>query len=624
MLVKIVALLRSSGLRARGSLGQLRRGTRALLAGVALLLLFTAVAAAWRPEPAVVAAVYLALGLPVVALSLRRIQFDLPTIAILLSGLGLYLAYLGYTEIGERNYDGPVQLEYIKYLVKHRALPPPAHCLVCHHPPLYYALGALVYAFFKATRLAEPVLGLQLFSLAIFFLFIVFGVLTAARLARGRREVHLVAALLVFWPYSVHNSVRVHNDTLVSTLMAAALYFAVAWAEDARPRDLYLAGLFSALSILTKSSGYIVVAVVVGLLAARISSSRDRLRYLGRAGVVAAMLAAALAIGSLSRGGAPVGDGLCGRVLGSACKIARSALMENEPYNYLYFDVQGFLKEPYVLTDKDETGRQLFWNHLLKSSLFGSHNKVADPETAYAFNRAIAGVMSALLLGMIGFLALGAVSAKKAGARRYAVVLAALASSIAFMMAFRIMVPAPHHSDVRHIFPVVIPMSVLYAAAVRHFREKDLAVEHAGTGMAALFLLLSIVYFLPKYDLLLRYTTRIVTERLPARARVVPEGTPWDSPGNLRFEATDIIEIPFTERTVSEIEVSLDSNDRYEIQLVGVGAPRAIVVGPGVGKGPGLARYVERLEPPAEGVQVLRLRAVEGDRAYSLGHLLIR
>ena len=77
------------------------------------------------------------------------------------------------------------------------------------------------------------------------------------------------------------------------------------------------------------------------------------------------------------------------------------------------------------------------------------------------------------------FLALGAVSAKKAGARRYAVVLAALASSIAFMMAFRIMVPAPHHSDVRHIFPVVIPMSVLYAAAVRQLLVLFIGHSHA-------------------------------------------------------------------------------------------------------------------------------------------------
>lgn len=613
MLAKIVAFVR-----------QLRVADRLLLLTVVLLFAFTAVASLGRLRHSVTAPVYVALFLPLIALSLRRLRLDGWTIAIVLSGLGLYVAYLGYTDFGERNYDGPEQLAYIEYIVKKRALPPAAHCLICHHPPAYYAIGAVVYSFFKATRLASPVLGLQLFSLAISLVFLVTGILTIRRLTEDRRAVHVGAALLAFWPYSVHNCVRLHNDTLVCAWMALALYFIVAWQQDSRPRDLYLAGLFSALGVMTKSSSYILVAVLLLLIGARLLASEGRLRLLKRAGVVALMLAAALSVNALARRGEPpVQGGLCERVLGSACKVSRASFMDNEPYNYVYLDVQGFLKEPYILTDRDDTGRQLFWNHLLKSSLFGTHNKVADPETAYGFNRRIAGVMSALLLGMTAYVVLAGLSLTRQSARKHAVPLITLAASLGFMMAFRMAVPAPHHTDFRHIFHALIPMALFYAAAVGHFRRRDLGLEYVGYALVIPFVLLSIVYFAPKYNLVMRLTAEVVSRPLSAYATVVPEGTPWDRDGNLRIEGNQIIEFAARGRTVSEIDVSVDGNDRYELAIISAEETRTLTLGPS-GKPPGLARYVEPVDPPVHGAKTLRLRPIDGDRAYSMGHLLTR
>lgn len=608
--------------------GFLRRttfSTRLLAAAVGLTVAFTAIAAAVTMKPIVTVPVYVVLSLALWTLALERARFDRGVIAILVAGLGLYLMYLGYTDFGERNYDGGAQLQYIEYILQHRARPPAAHCLICHHPPLYYALGAGVYAFFKATRLATPTGGLQIFSLLLFLGFLGCGVRTVERFTTTRRDLRLATALLVFWPYSVHNSCRLHNDSLVSALLAAALYFLVVWYQDDRPRDLYLGALFTALGLLTKSSAYVMVAVLLALLLVRFFPSRDKLRFLARGFAVALLLAGAVMLnarGKESPTSAP--SPLCHQILGNACDLPRGQLLENHPVNYLYFDVESFLEEPYALAERKGSGRQYFWNHLLKSSLFGTHNTVPDRKTSYRLNRGIAEAMNVGLLGMTAYVALGALFVKRRALRKWAAILLCLGCFYAFMMGFRILIPAPHHSDFRHIYPAIIPMAAIYAATVAHFRARELALAPVGLLLAWVFLALSIVYFLPKRDLSIRLTTHAVTPELGRYSRPVPEGTPWDKETNLLIEEDEIVELAIPAKpTLSEIDVSLDNNDRYELELVG-DTSRKIVLGPTKKAMVGLARYTERLDPPLAGVGMIRLRPLSGDGAYAMGHLIVR
>jgi predicted membrane-bound mannosyltransferase len=611
--------------RLRGSLRHTAWSTRLLAGGLALTLAFTAIAAAARLRPPVTAPVYVVLALALWTLALARARFDRGVVVILVAGLGLYLAYLGYTDYGERNYDGAVQLQYIEYLVAHHARPPAAHCLICHHPPLYYALGAGVFAFFKATGLAAPTTGLQIFSLLLFLVFLAYGVRTAALFVTTKRDLRLAAALITFWPYSVHNCCRLHNDSLVSTLMAVALYFLVLWSRDDRPRHLYLGALFTALALLTKSSALVLVAVLLVLLAVRFFPARDKLRFLARAGAVALLLTGAVALNARGKERpASASAPLCHQILGNACDINQGQLLPNAPINYLYLDLRSFLEEPYALADREGSGRQYFWNHLLKSSLFGTHNTVPDPRTSYRLNRGIAEIMNVALLGMLAYLALGAISVRSRALRKWGVLLLSLASSGVFMVGFRFLIPAPHHSDFRHVFPAVIPLAAIYAATVAHFRARELALEHVGLLLAVPFLVLSIVYFLPKCDLSIRLTRHTVTRALDPYSRPVPEGTPWDKATNLRIEEDEIVEFALPAGpTVSELDVSLDGNDRYAIELVGE-TSRTVVVGPVKKAMIGLGHYTERVDPPVARVRTIRLRPLSGDGSYAMGHLMVR
>jgi len=561
----------------------------------------------------------------VTALALRRARFDRGTILIVLGGIWLYLGYLGYTDYGERNYDGGEQLRYVQYIVEHHARPPAAYCLICHHPPLYYALGAGVYAFFERTRLAPPVTGLQLYGLVLHLVFVGFAAATVRRLVSTRRELHLATAFIVFWPYSIENAVRVHNDTLATTAMGVATFYIVRWTQGERRRDLYLAALAIGVGLLTKSNAYALVGALLALLALRFFRSRDKLRFARRGAVAALILAGALALNASGKESPTSQNGpLCHRILGNACDINRSQWVDNHLKNYLWLDLRTFLREPYALAERDGSGRAYFWNHLLKSSLLGTHNTVPDRETAYEVNRGMAYGMNVLLLGMSAYLLVGAaLFARRRALRRFEAVLACLASCVAFMIGFRALIPAPHHTDFRHIASVVALVAALYAATAGRARAEGAAFEQVGRLLAIPFLALSILYFVPKHDWIIRHTTRVVQRDLAAYSKPVNEGTSWDRESNLLIEENHIVEFATPALpTVREVDVSLDNNDTYAIELRG-DQTRTLTLGPTPNR-KGLVHYKRAVDPPVTGVRAIRVRPLSGDGSYSLGHLIVR
>jgi 4-amino-4-deoxy-L-arabinose transferase-like glycosyltransferase len=607
--------------------GRARPSTQLLVLAVFVMEIVAAVARPVGLAPRVVATTCGLLLIVAMAALLKRLRFDTGTILVVLGGVWLYLGYLGYTVYTERNYDGGAQLEYIEFIVKNHKLPKADTCFVCHHPPLYYVLGAASYAIFARLKIIQPTDGLQLYSLAVFLGFVVYAVMLARELARDRREVQLVAALVVFWPYSVHNCVRVHNDTLVSTLLVAALYYTMRWARHDRPRDLYLAGFVGALGILTKSSGIVIGALLALILAKRLFTAPNKPKTLLRGAIVGAMLVAALLLNAsrkdkpIEREIAPRGA-LCEKLLGSACHIGEHQFVGNKPKNYLWFDLKSYLVEPYFIAERDGAGRQWFWNDLLKSSLFGTHNTVPDRETSYELNKGLAFGLNWLLLGMTGYIGAGLVAMGKER-RRFAILGVFVALSVLFLAGFKALIPAPHHNDFRHVFPVLVPMAIVYAASVAAFRKKSGLVAWLGNAMAGLFCALSIFYFVPKYDWAMRVTARTIQHDLAEYSKVVPEGTPWDKESNLFIDGNHTIDFRSpTPLSVHQVDLTVDNNDVYELVIVGASENRTLRIGPKPMKG--LARFQVPVTPPVEGVTSLRLRPVEGDHAYSLGHFIVR
>lgn len=231
--------------------------------------------------------------------------------------------------------------------------------------------------------------------------------------------------------------------------------------------------------------------------------------------------------------------------------------------------------------------------------------------------------MNWLLLGMTGYLGAGLVAMRKGERRRFALIGLFVVLSVAFLAAFKMMIPAPHHNDFRHVFPVLVPMAIVYAGSVAAFRRRTRLVAVLGQAMAVSFVALSIFYFVPKYDWAMRVTARTIPHDLAEFSAIVGEGTPWDKESNLFIDGNHTIELrPKIPLTVRQIDLTVDNNDVYEITIVGTTETRVLRVGPKPMKG--LARFFVQVSPPVENVSVFRLRPVEGDHAYSMGHFIAR
>jgi hypothetical protein len=429
---------------------------------------------------------------------LRGLDFDWYLVGIVLAGMVVYVGYLTHTSSTQRNPEAFDQLSYITFIVQNGKLPPPVLCNGCYHAPLYYVLAALWVRLTALTKLASPGLCLQLFSLVISLGFVVFALLIVKRFASHRPAIYLAAALIVFWPYSIMNSIRVHNDVLVGALMTAAIYFMVRWFEDDRANALGWAVVCSSLSVLTKSNGYI---VVVSLLVLLVWKNR-RASPSAVSGKKTLVILLALAVCAMLgvRKSEHGQRSWCHSILGKACD-ATTGLQDppgNSLAHYLYFDIRSYLAEPFINTYRPETGAHYFWNTLLKSSLFGVYSGPPDPQFVSPLNRALAGAMNFLLLGMVLFVLIGAISVTRENLRRHRVLLLSSIVLVVSVAGFWAVIPWAHHADFRLVFPLVVPACLFFAQTVDRCRRQGRQVAHiVGYVLSMPFVLLSIAVFVP-------------------------------------------------------------------------------------------------------------------------------
>jgi hypothetical protein len=389
--------------------------------------------------------------------ALRRLRFDWVIVAIVLLGTVLQVDYLSYTSISERNYDGPSQVAYIQSIAQDHRLPDGLACGACGHPPLYYALAALWSKVIGIGGRIPYELGLQWLSLLLFFAFVVFALSIFRSCTSQPATLRLATALVVFWPSSVINAVRVHNDALASVMMLGALYFIAKWDRDGRSRDFHLALLSCALALLTKSSGYALATTLVLFAAGRAISPERRRESLKRC-AVAILILGSVAVGAVALRKPPPAGTFCQKVLGRACDGRYVPAVVDRPSRFVLFDVRRFVLRMDALPD--DSGHDYFLNRLAKSSLFGV--MPLGDELASPRHRTLAVAMSVLLLAMVASCLLALPFLRGGVLGRYRVYLAGTLIMLAFLVAFRVRAPNEFHEDFRHIFPALVPFCLGY------------------------------------------------------------------------------------------------------------------------------------------------------------------
>lgn len=426
------------------------------------------------------------------AYALRRLKFDWVIVFTVMTGTLVSANYATYTAIHERNYDGPSQIYYIDTVARGLALPPALTCAACGHPPLYYELAAL----WSKTVLAGDWLardrGLQWLSMLLFFGFVVFALLIFRKTIERPATMRLAAALVVFWPSSIINAVRVHNDALASMLMIAAVYYIGKLDKSDRLSDFNLAVAASALALLTKATGYAVVATLLVFVALRFGERGFRRETAVRfVTATVTFFVAALLPGVFREPSYPLSP--CQKILGNACNVPRDSQVANSITDFLYFDLGGFVRHvSHASVLAGPPRRDYFWNGLAKSSLFGMMPLGEDFEGGRYGDLFV--LLGLLLLTMVISCVAGLFHMRSSKWRRHRVIIVASGAMLGLLIAVRFVLPNPFHEDFRHIFPVLVPFCMLYAKVVERFGRWSNVLRQSGMAIGLSMVVASIAF----------------------------------------------------------------------------------------------------------------------------------
>lgn len=566
---------------------------------------------------------------------MRRLRFPRIIGATLIAVLFVYYLYQLYTDPHERNYDGSAQLEYIRFIADHGYLPPSDGCWICHHPPLYYIVAGVVRylaAFMKYDLFIER--SIQSVSLFSMLVFIIYGLRSVRLFHKGALPLFSSLLLLALWPYSIVNSVRVHNDILFYALFSVFLFHFLRYYRTRKESDRAFASVSVALGLLTKSSAIIgallfyLMEVYLFLRERKKKRSTTRRRLVFLLLPVLSLLLVQLVINPLRNNQNTKATG----ILGSAYNVNQSHFVNNGPSAYLTMNLKSYFTEPFVIAKYDGFGRNHYWNHLLKSSLFGTHNHGPDFETSYRIHIEIAMIVSILLIGfVVGSLA-GSVTYGKKSALVYRPVLLTVLLFLSSHMVFKMMIPAPHHNDFRLIYPVMIPLSILYFRApgmvgrgkVGGFAGKVLPVFFY--GLTFVFVFLSLVYYIPFSRYIPILNPRKIQVEMGDLQTPRKEKTPWNKPGNVVLHPHEYAEVHMdAPMDVAGFDISFDNNDEYLIRLQSADETTLLEkrVGPEKKIKKGLAVQRVRLDKTIKDVHKIIIRPVSGDNKYSIGHFIL-
>ncbi len=398
----------------------------------------------------------------------KTLSWDTVLTALVVAGILLRFIVMFYTHYTVRSYDVAGHLEYIWFILKH-FFPPAKHAgWMFYHPPFYYFLAAgAVRIGLLFTQDKEVIYKLlQFFSLLLNAGFLIatveiFKRIFGSRSGRKIAPIWIATVVFVFWPGGVIHAVRIGNDGLQYLFSALSLLFFVRWRQEDSRKAFYLSFVFAAFGMITKTNaillfGLLGIYYLIDLIRTKAVVSRWReLVVLGLTTLVVLMIGFRVPIKNFS-------GGL--EMVSNASTLTRQLKVGNRAQNYLYFDLKTYINTPFVSPWKDETGRQYFWNYLLKTSLFG---EFSEPD-AHLGNQAV--VLSWVALLMVLYTLAGMVLQNRKWIEKNQVVLSYFVILILGAIVFRILYPYASSNDFRYTLPILIPFSIFFAQAIVFFR----------------------------------------------------------------------------------------------------------------------------------------------------------
>lgn len=419
-------------------------------------------------------------------------------IILIILATTLRIFYLSYTDYSLRAHDVDGHIDYINHISVNHSLPNADQCWQCYQPPIYYIMGSLVSRFSQFINLNSH-FGLQIFSLLLSFLFLVFSVKTAKIIIMNYKLLMVAVSLIAFWPSGIIHSIRIGNDSLYYAFYAIGFYFVIKWYKRENKKDFYLASVFSVLSLLVKSSGLILVSIFIISLLYKFIKADERKTILKKILIFLLILTAGLALAfykplenlrSKSSGDLFVGN----------IKSLNGGLsVKNELKNYLWFDPHSYFSNPFAYPWEDKGGRQYYWNFLLKTSQFGEFEfnnfKYAPALAKYINIISLFAILFFIISLILLFLKENLKKIENCNFVLFISIIVPLAASIAM----RARLPFSPTGDFRYIFPALVPLAILYAMGLKYLKFEDVKInifKYLAYSPAVLIPIFSITLFI--------------------------------------------------------------------------------------------------------------------------------
>lgn len=389
-------------------------------------------------------------------------------------------------------FEGGGHLDYVRYLLEHHRMPPPGDGWEYHQPPLYYFSAVPTLALSQHF----PSLGwedlLRALSLGYWIIFLCSGLAIIQLQLGARRNAALLASIaLCFWPSGIIHSIRAGNDVPLYAWHALSLYATCKWWYSQRLKHFAWACGAMALAAMTKSNGLAMTAVLISLLALkfvearlrRLSTKYSSLRIpallLGASLVLVLSVNFSTKLVMYWRGQSQ--DWLLSNV---GVSINPALRVGNALNNYLTFDLDTFVSQPWMNAWDDVAGRQHFWNYLLRSSI-SSEFAFASPALKTLGTAAgllllllVAHVLRTCVMSLFKALRARRLMAWRRIYRALPIACSGV-SLLLLLLAYRIKAPMGCNTDFRYIYPALISLILAESGQQRFHTTNPQALRFA-------------------------------------------------------------------------------------------------------------------------------------------------
>jgi 4-amino-4-deoxy-L-arabinose transferase and related glycosyltransferases of PMT family len=409
----------------------------------------------------------------IVSLILRKFKFKYRVILIILLGIFVRLVVYTYTGPMQNPYDVGAHLHYIQIISEEKRIPKSDEGWSTFHPPLYYVASAVIKTI---TDSYDPTLTsriLQQESLLISFVSVVLAVALIINLFGNCWMAYLAALVSVLWPGFVLAAPRIGNEGLFYFGALFCMLFVQRYWRLHKNSDILLASIGASIALAAKTTGYVILGVWV------IIYIFGTIRYLKFGSLKTLLVSAfivALFVGfSNYRTVVDVFEGKKYELVGNSSGLNGNLRVNNLAGNYLYFDLEDYLLNPYTSPWTDKGGRQYYWNYALKTSLFGEFRSLNSP-----IGYTTATILSTLALFIFILALWGIIHAKSKDLPSLFFMVFLFAAHIYL----RIISPYSCSNDFRYIFPVLFPL-VYFATRGVQILENSRLRKLSYAGMLA-------------------------------------------------------------------------------------------------------------------------------------------